>query len=436
MRKLSNESGQATVFMALFMGMVMIGFLAFAMDVGYFFHEKRMAQSAADAAAVAAAEELANGSTAETNAAKAAAKANGFDTTLATNPAVVTLTTQSSGNYSNAGSASSPSSWVQAVVSQPIHSFFMGAVNKGMQTLTISASATAGAGAATPTCICLTGTTGMDLNMSNDAQLSATSCQVTADSSSSNAIGIVGSANVCAKSLGAVSTNWDNSSNINNNGGMCTATKAVQGATPCSANLTVPSLPSGITCYANPINGWVLPGYTANYTLPMQNVTLTSGTVVNETATDNTICYSSLNLSDASSVTFSPGYTYYIEGNFTTGGGAPVSGSGVSFVITGNVDIANGVTVNLSAPTSNGVPGVLFYVEGATATIEGGSNSNFSGIFYAPNTAVTLDNGTGTTTDMDFVAQTLTMAGGAALDSFATPQLGDGGSGGAPILAQ
>jgi hypothetical protein len=41
------------------------------------------------------------------------------------------------------------------------------------------------------------------------------------------------------------------------------------------------------------------------------NVTLTNGTRVNEAAVDNTICYSSLNLSAASSVTFSPGYTYY-----------------------------------------------------------------------------------------------------------------------------
>jgi hypothetical protein len=57
-------------------------------------------------------------------------------------------------------------------------------------------------------------------------------------------------------------------------------------------------------------------------------------------------------------------------------------------------------------------------------TIEGGSNSNFSGLIYAPNAAVTLDNGTGTTTNMDFVAQSLTMAGGAALNSYASTNLG------------
>jgi hypothetical protein len=45
-------------------------------------------------------------------------------------------------------------------------------------------------------------------------------------------------------------------------------------------------------------------------------------------------------------------------------------------------------------------------------------------LIYAPNAAVTLNNGTGTTTNMDFVAQSLTMAGGAALNSYASTNLG------------
>ena len=48
-----RESGQATTIMALFMGLVMLGFIALALDVGYLFRAKRIAQAAADAAAVA-----------------------------------------------------------------------------------------------------------------------------------------------------------------------------------------------------------------------------------------------------------------------------------------------------------------------------------------------------------------------------------------------
>lgn len=426
--------------MCLFAGLVMVGLLALAVDSGYLFQKRRMAQAAADAAAVAAAEEVTAGnslsSTSVVNAANVASTLNGFDTTLATNPASVVLSSSTAGNYSTVGTTGTPGSWVQATVSQPIRTLLMGAFNSKMAALTVSATAIAAAGAASSSCICLTSTTGDDLNMSNNAALNANQCGVTANSSSSNAITVVGSASVCGTSVAAVSTDWNNSTNINNNGTICAAATKVQGSAPCSTSITPPALPSGITCYSNPINGWVLPGYTANYRLPMQGVTETNGTVVNETATNGAICYTSLNLSNAASVTFSPGYTYFIQGDFTTGGGAPVTGSGVSFVISGTVNIANGVTVNLSAPTTSGVPGVLFYVNGSSAvTIQGGSNSNLSGIVSAPNSTLTLNNGTGTTTNMDVVAKSLTMAGGAALNSYATPAM-SGGGGGVSKLSQ
>jgi hypothetical protein len=90
----------------------------------------------------------------------------------------------------------------------------------------------------------------------------------------------------------------------------------------------------------------------------------------------------------------------------------------------GNINIANGVTATLSAPTVSGVPQTLFYAMGSTVTIQGGSTSSFSGLIDAPNAAVTLNNGTGTTENMDIVAQSLTMAGGATLTSYATTNLG------------
>jgi hypothetical protein len=255
----------------------------------------------------------------------------------------------------------------------------------------------------------------MGLNMSNDAQLSATSCGITVDSSSSNAVGVVGSAGINALSLGTVSTNWDNSSNVNNNGTISSTTKVVTGVAACSPTIAAPTLPNGTPCYANPIQGWTAANnYTGVYTLPMSG----------ETVVSNTVCYMSLDTSDAASVTFSPGYTYFVQGNFTTGGGAPISGSGVTFYIGGTVNIANGVTATLAAPTVNSVPQTLFYVAGNTVTIQGGSTSNLSGLIYAPSAAVTLNNGTGTSMNMDFVAQTLTMAGGATLNSYASTNLG------------
>jgi len=411
MKVLKDESGQAALMMGIFLALVALGFMALAIDVGYFFREKRIAQASADAAAIAAAEESSAGDTTNMQTvANAVSKMNGFDPGAATNPATVQIN-----NPPLYGSYASTSGYVEVIVSKPIPTMFMGAFSPSKSMMTVSGRAVAGGGQTAPTCICLEEPSGMGLNMSNDAQLSAPQCGVTVDSSSSNAVGVVGSAGINALSLGTVSTNWDNSNNVNNNGTISSSTKVVTGVAACNPTITAPTLPNGITCYADPVNGWTAANnYTGVYTLPISG----------ETAVNGTICYTSMNLSDAASVTFTSGYTYYIQGAFTTGGGAPVNGSNVSFYVGGTVDIANGVTVNLTAPTSNGVPGTLFYVAGSTVTIEGGSNSNFSGLIYAPNAAITLDNGTGTTTNMDIVAQSLTMAGGAALNSYADTNLG------------
>lgn len=411
MKILKNESGQASLMVGTFLALAALGFMALAVDVGYFFREKRMAQGAADAAAMAAAEEYSSGASVNMQSvANAVSKMNGFDTTLAKNPATVQIN-----NPPLYGGYAGSTGYVEVIVSRPIPSLLLGAFSPSKASMTVSGRAVAGGGQTSPTCICLEEPTGMGLNMSNNAQLNATHCGVTVDSGSSNAVGVVGSANINALSLGTVSTNWDNSSNVNNNGSISSSTKVVTGVAACSPTIAAPTLPNGITCYANPVQGYIASNnYTGVYTLP----------IAGETAVNGTICYTSMDTSNAASVTFTPGYTYYIQGGFTTGGGAPVTSTGAEFYIGGTMNIANGVTANMSAPTVNGTPGTLFYVAGNSVTIQGGSNSNFSGLVYAPNAAMTLDNGTGTTTNMDIVAQSLTMAGGAALNSYATTNLG------------
>jgi hypothetical protein len=395
----------------IFLGIFLLGFLAMGLDVGYLFHEKRMAQAAADAAAVAAAEESSAGNTAnEQTVANAMARMNGFDPSASSNPATVTLKTPNTGNYSGT------STYIEADVSKPIPTFFLSAFEHNATSMNISARAVAGGGLSSPTCICLEAPTGQGLSMSNNAGINANQCGVTVDSSSNNAVGVVGSATLNALSLGTVSNTWDNNSNVNNNGLITSSTKVVQGiTTQCKPVLTVPTLPNGLPCYSNPIQGWTAANnYTGVYNLPLAG----------ESSMSNTVCYTSLDTSNSSSVTFSPGYTYYIQGNFNTGGGAPVSGNGVQFYVGGTVNIANGVTATLSAPTVNSVPQTLFYAMGNAVTIQGGSSSTFSGLVYAPNAAVTLNNGTGTTLNMDFVSQTLSTSGGATLNSYATSALG------------
>ena len=414
LRVVARQEGQATSFMALFLGILLLGFLAFGLDVANLFRQKRMAQAAADAAALAAEEEYTSGNSGNEQAvANAMARLNGFDTTLSSGAATVTLSIPNSGSYSGS------TQYVQAVVSRPVHTLFLSAFLKTPTVMTVSARAVAGGGQSSPTCICLEGQSGMDLNLSNNSKISAPSCGITVDSSSSNAVGVVGSARLSALSLGTVSNSWNNSSNINNNGSIASSTKIVQGiSSQCNPSITAPTLPTGLPCYSNPIVGYTqATNYTGRYSLPVSG----------ETTINNVVCYNSMDTSQSASVTFSPGYTYYIKGDFTTGGGAPLSGSNVNFYVGGNINIANGVQVSLAAPTvgtNPAVPQTLFYVSGSTVTVQGGCGSNLSGLIYAPNAAVTLNNGSDATINADLVAQSLTMAGGATLNSFATSSLG------------
>ena len=396
--------------LAVFLGIFLLGFLALALDVAYLFRERRMAQTAADAAAVAAAEELTVGNVlSEQTVANALAKLNGFDTTLALNPATVTLSTPTTGNFTGPA-------YVQANVTLPVQTFFFSAFNHKVITMNVSASAIAGGSQGSPTCICLEAPTGTGLSMSNNGQIAAPNCGITVDSSSKNAVTVVGSAGINAMFLGTVSSDWDNSNNVNNAGTISSSTKIVQGITSqCKPQIAPPALPPNLPCYSNPIQGYGgLTNYTGVYALPMAG----------EVQMNNTVCFTTLDTSNARSVSFAPGYTYYVQGNFNTGGGAPITGSNVNFYVGGTLNIANGVTATLSAPLLNSVPQDLFYVAGSTVTIQGGSTSNLSGTLYAPNAAITMNNGTGTILNMALVGQTLSVAGGAKLNVYPTSSLG------------
>jgi Flp pilus assembly protein TadG len=454
---MNKESGQSTIIAALSLSLVTIGFLAFAIDVGYMFHEKRMAQAAADAAALAAAEEVTYdgsgtiGADAQ-NAANAAATQNGFNTSAGTNPATVTLTSQGSGNYSNAGSTAAPSTWIQAQVSEPIPTFFLRGLLPGKTTLTVSATAVASGGQSSPTCVCLEGASGQDLNMSNNGKLDAVNCGVTADSSSSNAIGIVGSANVCASSLAAVASSWDNSGNINNGGSIggngCTV-KVIQGLTSaCKPPMPAAPTYNSAQCTNDPLGSYGNGG---------SSYTVGPGSGNGTTQSGNTICYKALTVgANGDAVTLNSGI-YVISGgelHFESGANnkSNLGGNGVMFFLTNGASIVidNGANVNLVAggnsqngggtatSISSTYNGILVFEDpgngGADAgdtqavSVQGGSNTYLNGAIYAPLAALTLGNGSGSNVNSNIVAQSLTMNGGGTLNVTASANLGTANS--------
>jgi Putative Flp pilus-assembly TadE/G-like len=144
MKKLNNETGQTLIFVALSMTML-VGVAALATDMGVVLHVKREAQTAADAAAIAAAtEELAEGnpttiSEGVWNAAAKDATANGFSAAaVASNPGgqsgVKSYCSTSNGLCLYLGSAGSitvptfnSAGYVQATITQPAPTLFTNA---------------------------------------------------------------------------------------------------------------------------------------------------------------------------------------------------------------------------------------------------------------------------------------------------------------------
>src|SRR6478752_5405869 len=77
MKRMRDESGQALILVALCLTCI-LGFVGFATDVGVLLHAKRNLQIAADAAAIAGANEINIDATQVVAAAKAASAQNGF----------------------------------------------------------------------------------------------------------------------------------------------------------------------------------------------------------------------------------------------------------------------------------------------------------------------------------------------------------------------
>jgi Flp pilus assembly protein TadG len=410
MRILKDESGQSIIVVAAFMGLVAMGFLAFALDVGTLSQQKRMAQAAADAAALAAAEELSAGASSnEQAAANAVAKLNGFNTTLPTNPATVTLSTPNSGNYSG-------SAYVKATVSRPISTMFLRGFSSNWTTMTVSASSIAGPNQVSQTCVCLEGTSGNVLNMSNGSTINATTCGLIDDSSSSNALSIIGGSTLNSMTLGMIATGWNNGTNINNGGSISTpAADIVQITTTCAP--TLPTAPTYSGCVADPGGSYG---------------TFTWGPA----SASGVICYNALTVgANNSTCTLNPG-TYVINGgelHFESGANSHsnLGGNGVFFYLVGNASLVidNGANVNLvsggatlsgggTAPTVGIYNGIVVYQASSdtqTMEIQGGSTIFMNGAIYAPGAEIDMANGTSGTIEGSIVANSLVMAGGGIL---------------------
>jgi hypothetical protein len=376
MRRRKNETGQALVLTALSL-FVLIGFAGLGIDMGVLRYERRLQQTAADAAAIAGANDIRYSSgTGVVGAGKDAASKNGF--TDSVNNVTVTI------NH-NPGPTTGPHTgnpnYVEAFVTAVQPTYFMRIFNVPSKTVTTRAVATlVGENSTSPGCVYTLGPpgTGVGVTTGGTPTVNAPTCGFyDAGNFTTNGSRV----DISAGNIGVVGTD-------RNNGG---------GTVTCAASTT--------NC---PVTGVAPTGDPLSFLAPPcspcsggANLNISSS----QTVSPGT--YSSISITGGT-VDFQPG-TYIVNGNFTLNGNAIVcnstnidcsgmptsANSGVTFYIDngGSISINGTSTVQFTAPNSGTYAGILFYQDPSdtsTATLNGTNSSFYQGGLYFPGTQLTF----------------------------------------------
>ena len=390
---------------------LVIGISGLGVETGLWYLDKRQAQSAADAAAVAGALERVRGKGAGvvTAAAQAAGK-NSFSN--AGNTSIQVFNPPSSGAYAGNGAA------VEVRANRGHKPLFAALfLNNDVD---VAARAVALIKTTGEACVlALDPASSSAVGNKGNPTINMSGCTVAANSASATAMQMSGSSILVAFSLWLVG-------NYSSSG---------------SAQMTLTQQPM--------TDAWALPDPYASETLTppsgckATNLKVNSGTV---TLTPGTYC-GGIDIGSQAKVTFQPG-TYVINrGDFNVNAGAVVNcncsaaGSGVTFELTssgsasqiGTVTINGGATVNLTAPSdpSYAHPGLLFYQDPRAPTnqiakFNGGSSMALNGSLYFPKQEIEYAGGNSPTapTCTQIIGLRVTFTGNSKVDNSGCVALG------------
>ncbi len=378
--------------MAAFSLIALCALVGLAADTGYFFDYKRKMQTAADAAALAGAEQLRRvGNGQIVSAADAAAASNGFTNNVSGTSIAVHIP-PSSGYYTSDGS------YVEAIITQTRPTLFMGIL--GLQSAKVSARAVAGV-QDSPNCIYTLGQTGTGLAINGSGSSLSAACGIVVNSSLNAGSGAVFGTSV------AIAGTYS---------GSCSSSD------PSGCRTGVPPQPDPLAKVAEPqVSG-------CDFGVP------TPVNVSGGVATLNPGVYcDGISIGSGASVTFQPGVYILNGGGLSVSGNSTIQGTGVTFYNTaqGNhsyapVTLTGGTLGFLSAPTSGPTEGMLFFQDRtitpksnqSTNVIAGSSNLNFNGTFYFPTTNLTFSGGGQVATNYTiFVAKTIVVGGNTTLSA-------------------
>jgi Flp pilus assembly protein TadG len=351
-----RRRGTVAVLVALLLPLV-VGTLALTLDGGLLYVQRRQAQSVADAAALAGAYQLYNGSnfSVAQSSAIAIGKQNGF-TILSSQ-----VTSPKAGYIA-----------VSVAGSQP--RFFSGLWGAGTMSAAASAVARGTTVAYSTAALLVLAPTGSSVTLSGTTQVTAVNGSIVVDSTSSSAILSSGSPSITAPVL-------DLSGNI-----------LYSGSNPNKATTTNYSQPNT----PDPLAGISAPT-TSGLTVQSTSAIDLSGTT---SRTLNPGVYDGgIDLSGSSSITLNPG-TYYINGSFDLSGSTGITGNGVFIYVTGGgtIDMSGTSSISLNPMTSGTYQGITMFQDRADTngvTMSGGSNIDNSGTFYFPSATLNLSGSSG-----------------------------------------
>ncbi len=430
-----RERGQIYVLMSL--GIVaLLGMAGLGADIGVIYGTRRQMQTAADAAAIAAANALQGSSSVAAGyqtAANDAASINGF--TNATNG--VTITTS---EVSCPGAASEQC--VQVNIAQAVPTYFLRALGKS--SISLDTVAIAG-GVNAPGCIyALDPSASEAVSFTGNVNITA-SCGLIDDSSNSNGLYATGNGTIQTTSAG-VAGNY-NSASLGNMHFTPTPITGIAPAPDPLASLSQPSVPScsqsaTTNSGTDTVNGNyatynVAPGIysggisiggnigtlnfqagnfgngisfsgnlsTANFAAGQYQNGGGSGAAVtlngnfganfasgvsfcgplklignNAVTLQPGLYYGGISITGNSTVTFEPGTYILAGGGLSVTGNSTLSGTGVTFFDTnglggyGPINLTGNETANLSAPTSGPLKGILFFQDRTIASGSAGSS--------------------------------------------------------------
>src|SRR5580700_8043513 len=418
--KRKSESGQALVFAALAL-VVLIGFAGLAIDMGVLRYQKRLQQSAADAAAIAGASNLASTSGGVTTGAQNASATNGFtdngggqtSACTASGATVGTVCVQVnnpplSGPHASGANAGK---YVEVLVAVVQPTYFMKIFGVYSEAITARAVATNLSGGNGGGCLYTLGPPASSIegvNINGNATLKASSCGIVDN----------GDFNTSGNALTVNAGTFGVAGSANQSGPGGTVTCADQSAADCPTY--------GTPAAANPL---------ASLTPPSQPAASSScpGTGLCDVSTKGTItlqpgAYDSITIGRNSTVTLASGI-YYITGSggvtFNGAGTVSSAAGGVMFYFTCTTNCPNGGTFNATgggdkadielSPMSSGTyAGILAYQNPADTTgpsFGGDDSSSFGGVLYFPTAELTFfGNGTSYSTGI-VIADALALSG-------------------------